>query len=272
MSLADLAVVYLIVGACCGVAVYRVAPGPGPRAIASAALAVPLWPLWAPIALTAGRVADRARSPLPGGEAARVEAALGECVEACAHGPLAAWSSGGRRESPLRLRVADVEHPVRIAYGMGAPMCITTADGGTHQVEVVSDDGLQAGVIVDGLRVKVRMTLDGAHGWLDAFGLSDGFSDVTDLPRQSPGGGAGGTVSCRMHGQLVRIAVEVGQRVARGEYLLSIEAMKMEHRFDAPIDGTVVEIGAAAGTQVAPGRLLVRIEPDPPSPPPGPAA
>ncbi len=90
MSLADLAVVYLIVGACCGVAVYRVAPGPGPRAIASAALAVPLWPLWAPIALTAGRVADRARSPLPGGEAARVEAALGECVEACAHGPLAA--------------------------------------------------------------------------------------------------------------------------------------------------------------------------------------
>jgi hypothetical protein len=36
--------------------------------------------------------------------------------------------------------------------------------------------------------------------------------------------------------------------------------------------GMVPEIGAAAGTQVAPGRLLVRIEPDPPSPPPGPAA
>jgi propionyl-CoA carboxylase alpha chain len=65
-----------------------------------------------------------------------------------------------------------------------------------------------------------------------------------------------------MHGQLVRIAVEPGQRVTRGTYLLSIEAMKMEHRFEAPIDGTVVEIGASAGTQVAPGRLLVRIEPD----------
>ena len=51
--------------------------------------------------------------------------------------------------------------------------------------------------------------------------------------------------------------------VARGDYLLSIEAMKMEHRFEAPVSGTVVEVGASPGTQVAPGRLLVRIEPDP---------
>jgi biotin carboxyl carrier protein len=66
-----------------------------------------------------------------------------------------------------------------------------------------------------------------------------------------------------MHGQLTRVAVTAGQRVARGTYLLSIEAMKMEHRFESPIAGTIVELGAAAGTQVAPGRLLVRIEPDP---------
>jgi geranyl-CoA carboxylase alpha subunit len=189
-----------------------------------------------------------------------------------AHGPLAAWSSGGRRESPLRLRLAEREHPVRIAYGLGAPLRVTAAEGGTVDVEVVADDGLDARVIVDGLRRTVRMTLDGPHGWLDAFGLSDGFTDVTDLPRQTTGGAAGGTVSSRMHGQLVRFAVEPGLRVTRGTYLLSIEAMKMEHRFEAPIDGTVVEIGASAGTQVAPGRLLVRIEPDAPASPPGPAA
>jgi geranyl-CoA carboxylase alpha subunit len=187
------------------------------------------------------------------------------------HGPLAAWSSGGRRESPLRLRLAEVEHPVRIAYGLGAPLRVTAADGGTVDVEVVADDGLDARVIVDGLRRTIRMTLDGPHGWLDAFGLSDSFTDVTDLPRLTIGAAAGGTVSSRMHGQLVRIAVEPGQRVTRGTYLLSIEAMKMEHRFEAPIDGTVVEIGASAGTQVAPGRLLVRIEPDTPPHSPAPA-
>jgi propionyl-CoA carboxylase alpha chain len=66
-----------------------------------------------------------------------------------------------------------------------------------------------------------------------------------------------------MHGQLTRVGVALGQRVERGTWLLSIEAMKMEHRFEAPLAGTVVELGASAGTQVAPGRLLVRIEPDP---------
>jgi biotin carboxyl carrier protein len=38
--------------------------------------------------------------------------------------------------------------------------------------------------------------------------------------------------------------------------------MKMEHRIESPIDGTVVEVGAASGTQVAPGQLLLRIEAD----------
>jgi biotin carboxyl carrier protein len=37
----------------------------------------------------------------------------------------------------------------------------------------------------------------------------------------------------------------------------------MEHRFESPVSGTVVELGATPGTQLAPGRLLVRIEPDP---------
>ena len=48
----------------------------------------------------------------------------------------------------------------------------------------------------------------------------------------------------------------------KGEFVLAIEAMKMEHRIEAPVAGTVVELGAAAGNQVSPGRMLVRIEAD----------
>jgi len=60
----------------------------------------------------------------------------------------------------------------------------------------------------------------------------------------------------------VRLEVATGQRVRKGEFMLAIEAMKMEHRIESPIDGTVVEVGAASGTQVAPGQLLLRIEAD----------
>ena len=98
MSLADLASLYLLVGLACAVAIYRTSPEPRTRAVASAALAVPLWPLWAPIALT-GRTGQRASAP-QGDAAKRVIAALEEGVEACAGTPLEALLS---REAASRI-------------------------------------------------------------------------------------------------------------------------------------------------------------------------
>ncbi len=59
MHFRELLALYLLVGLACAVAVYRRAPASGPRALMSAAAAVPLWPLWAPFAL-----AGRDRPPL----------------------------------------------------------------------------------------------------------------------------------------------------------------------------------------------------------------
>jgi len=202
-------------------------------------------------------------APVPDARWLAVAAALRTHRAAAIHGPLARWSSVGRRETPLRLQAGGREHALRVAYGAHGPTCATLADGTCVEVAVLADDGLRAELAVDGLRTAVVATFTGARGWLDAFGLADGVTDATDLPREAGAGAAGGTIVCRMHGQLTRLGVAPGQRVERGAWLLSIEAMKMEHRFESPVAGTVVEVGAAAGTQVAPGRLLVRIEPDP---------
>jgi 3-methylcrotonyl-CoA carboxylase alpha subunit len=48
--------------------------------------------------------------------------------------------------------------------------------------------------------------------------------------------------------------------VAKGEPLLILEAMKMEHTITAPADGTVVDIHCAAGEQVLEGVELIRLE------------
>ena len=98
MSLRDLLILYAVLGIACAVAIYRSSTESRPRAAMAAALALPLWPLWAPIALTSTRSrptsawasdgdshsrSRAARSPVA--EAAvRVEAALREGVEACA--------------------------------------------------------------------------------------------------------------------------------------------------------------------------------------------
>lgn len=104
MSLRDLALLYLLAGIACAVAIYRSTPGSRARAFGSAALALPLWPLWAPIALTSTRSGRPSAAPwVPGPSApfaapgkpraartpitdaaARIEAALREGVDACA--------------------------------------------------------------------------------------------------------------------------------------------------------------------------------------------
>jgi 3-methylcrotonyl-CoA carboxylase alpha subunit len=58
------------------------------------------------------------------------------------------------------------------------------------------------------------------------------------------------------------LAVEVsqGQKVAKGQRLLTLEAMKMEHALIAPFDGTVAELNAVPGAQVSEGQLLVKVK------------
>jgi 3-methylcrotonyl-CoA carboxylase alpha subunit/geranyl-CoA carboxylase alpha subunit len=45
--------------------------------------------------------------------------------------------------------------------------------------------------------------------------------------------------------------------VAKGDALLAIESMKIEHQIAAPRDGVVAAVQVGAGQQVAPGQLLI---------------
>ncbi len=67
-----------------------------------------------------------------------------------------------------------------------------------------------------------------------------------------------GLVRAPMHGKVLSLLVEEGARVARGQRVAVIEAMKMEHTLVAPIDGTVTEIAVAQDAQVTEGgKVLV---------------
>ena len=71
-----------------------------------------------------------------------------------------------------------------------------------------------------------------------------------------------GAILSPMPGRIIAVAVEAGERVTKGQKLLTLEAMKMEHSLVAPFDGTVAELNAAEGGQVSEGALLAKIERD----------
>ena len=61
-------------------------------------------------------------------------------------------------------------------------------------------------------------------------------------------------------GRVVSVVVTSGSTVAKGDVLVVVEAMKMEHRMTAPRDGVIETVTVTDGDQVAQGDVLVRLE------------
>jgi 3-methylcrotonyl-CoA carboxylase alpha subunit len=69
-----------------------------------------------------------------------------------------------------------------------------------------------------------------------------------------------GEIEAPMPGKVTAVDIKQGDKVAKGERLLTLEAMKMEHALTAPFDGTVAELNAKPGAQVTEGQMLVKVE------------
>jgi 3-methylcrotonyl-CoA carboxylase alpha subunit len=69
-----------------------------------------------------------------------------------------------------------------------------------------------------------------------------------------------GDILSPMPGKIIAVEVAAGDTVTKGQKLLTLEAMKMEHTLVAPFDGVVAELSAVAGSQVQVEALLARIE------------
>jgi Acetyl/propionyl-CoA carboxylase, alpha subunit len=69
-----------------------------------------------------------------------------------------------------------------------------------------------------------------------------------------------GVILSPMPGKIVSVAAKAGAALKKGDPILVLEAMKMEHTLTAPFDGKLTEINAKAGAQVSEGVLLAKLE------------
>jgi 3-methylcrotonyl-CoA carboxylase alpha subunit len=90
----------------------------------------------------------------------------------------------------------------------------------------------------------------------------DGLSFLASIPRVNgiaAGGAADGAILSPMPGRIIAVEVAAGDTVIKGQKLVTLEAMKMEHSLVAPFDGTVDALDAVVGGQVSEGAMLVKI-------------
>jgi 3-methylcrotonyl-CoA carboxylase alpha subunit len=131
-------------------------------------------------------------------------------------------------------------------------------NGRTHEL---SGERLQDGhllVRLDGRVFKARAVPEGD----DWHVFCQGDYRRLSLKQELAGAGdeaSNGSLSAPMPGRVIKVLTAAGAKVTRGQTLLILEAMKMEHTIVAPADGVVKEIHYGAGEQVLEGAELITL-------------
>ncbi|WYX34325.1 acetyl/propionyl/methylcrotonyl-CoA carboxylase subunit alpha [Achromobacter xylosoxidans] len=172
------------------------------------------------------------------------------------------WRLGGRYQRQLQWIDNGETRHVGVAR-QGADWTLDSGDGARPFAWRAED--------VNGPARVLRITLDGREraGTVvlhadKAHVFGDGGARVLDLydplaHAQDTQGDHGGGLTAPMPGKIISIAVKAGDSVTKGQPLLVMEAMKMEHTISAPADGKVEELFYAVGDQVTEGAELVAI-------------
>ena len=152
---------------------------------------------------------------------------------------------GGRSETTYPWQAlagfrANADCDLRIALRHGGETRIVAVEDGRELEGVATANGDTILVFSEGQAFAFAMP--GASGAEGGGGASDG-SLVSPMP-----------------GRVIAVETRQGEFVVKGQKLVTLEAMKMEHSLTAPFDGIVAQLDAVEGGQVSEGALLVRIE------------
>ena len=184
------------------------------------------------------------------------------------------WSRrDGWRLHGAALRRFDIQ-----AQGTHHVFTLERSNGGNN----VGNNGSNAGQVLasDGVRWPFAAVSRGAalhdislgeRRWsLHVYASGERFSvfapegsalveEFDPIAHSADGAAEGGRLTAPMPGKVIAFLAKVGERVAQGQPLAVMEAMKMEHTIAAPRDGLVEELLYAVGDQVSEGGELLRL-------------
>jgi len=138
------------------------------------------------------------------------------------------WRNSNPEPTPIRLAVGDKERTLHVS---------------------------------DALPGAAPYVIDGNDIVLDIDALTVRFTDKTYAPPETAAAGSDGKLRAPMDGRIVAIKVAAGDKVVRGQTLIVLEAMKIQHQLKAALDATIEAISVHEGQQVSNRTLLATMEP-----------
>jgi 3-methylcrotonyl-CoA carboxylase alpha subunit len=170
------------------------------------------------------------------------------------------WRLNGRGHQELNFRDGGEERLVRARSQAGSWLLqfdnrAILADG-----ERRADGALS--ILLDGVRKQITVLNHGAETAVFLNGESWRLTEVDPLAARAGEDPIAGRLIAPMPGRVMQLMVEAGTSVRRGQPLMVIEAMKMEHTVTAPADGVVDAVRFAPGDVVEEGAELIALTPE----------
>ncbi|MEQ1536147.1 MAG: biotin carboxylase N-terminal domain-containing protein [Burkholderiaceae bacterium] len=163
---------------------------------------------------------------------------------------------------PLRLQHCGTLHTLSLQE-LGGGKVKLAYNGVAHVGLYQTGSQGESFVTVDGLQERVTAVQLADQSWhVQAGGVDLWLQDSTlAAPSNSTGAAGSAEVRAKFNGKVIAIQMGVGVGVAvkRGDTLLVIESMKLEHAIAATQDGVVAGIEVALGQQATTGQILVRL-------------
>ena len=201
-----------------------------------------------------------------------VAATLELCIENKAHFQrsllvsceLKNWTIASAMVSRKQYQFVGITHDLSISPINSSADTYHVADTAAEQsavIQVISMQDNKAVVLFDGVKLVAQfMQRQRGQMYCSIQGRGAFFKDLIILDGVVDDAEGGGRVIAPMHGLLLEVMVSPGDNVVKGQTLAVLEAMKMHYEILAEVDGTVEEVSAVAGSQVAVDDVLIEIK------------
>jgi 3-methylcrotonyl-CoA carboxylase alpha subunit len=168
------------------------------------------------------------------------------------------WRLNAETYQDLRFEDGMSERAVRVHYRRDGYEIDLAGRAVAASAERQGEGGLV--VELDGVRSRVAALHRGREVTILKDGASWRLLHLDPLAPELEEDASAGRLTAPMPGRILEVLVAPGTRVARGQALVVLEAMKMEHTIAAPADGVVAHVPYAAGDLVEEGAMLLAFE------------
>lgn len=173
---------------------------------------------------------------------------------------LSGWSNTGQAPWPYSLRSGELNWAINLAQSGQRYQVEATQERVVIEVVNLTDTHLY--YCLDDVRRSLEYQIADGNIHLRLGSRSYQFEDSTHAAIESSDASGSGQIKASMDGAIIDVQVATGTRVHKGDTLVILEAMKMEHPLKSDVDGIVSEILVTQGEQVKLRQLLVSVTPE----------